>query len=214
MNKIWAVAFIGLSVACHAQRQTTIRVSLLPSEEIAVVSFDANKTSEAEIKRWMQLADGAYYDSPEAHGVYSCKPTESSGYAAKLEKEVADSQKVVNDLDPNAYPPELSHVVIYLKRLQSFWLWQAEQELAYIRSRETPGLEWKDLDAREKCSKTTEKLANATDRYDGCRVVFFDWHNCTNKAFLDQLGQYPKSDWDAFLTAHDLHVKIISTADN
>lgn len=212
MNIIWAVAFIGLSVACHAQRQTTIKVPLLPSEEIAVVSFDADKISAAEVKRWMQLTDHAYYASPEAHGFYSCKATESSGYVAKLEREIADSQKIVNDLDPNAYPPELSHVIIYLKRLQSFWLWQTEQQLAYIRNSETPGLEWKDLDARDKCSKTMEKLANTTDKYDGCRVVFFDWHTCTNKVFLDQLGPYPKSDWDAFLSAYNLHVKIISTA--
>lgn len=214
MNIIWAVAFIGLSVACHAQRQATIKVPLLPSEEIAIVSFNADKTSEAEVKRWMQLADHAYYASPEAHGFYSCKATESSDYVAKLEREIAESRKVVNGLDPNRYPPELSHVVIYLNRLQSFWLWQAEQELGYISGGETPASEWKDLDAREQCNKITERLRNAKDRDDGCRIVFFDWRTCTNKAFLDQLGPYPKSDWDAFLSAYNLHVKIISTADN
>jgi hypothetical protein len=211
---IWALSLIGLSISSNAQRQTTISVPLFPSEETAVVTFDADKTSAVDVKRWMQLADHAYYASPVAREFYSCKPNESRGYVGRLEREISKSQQVVDDLDPKAYPPELFRVVKYLKRLQSFWLWQAEQELGYTRSGETPGFQWKDIDTKEKCSNTTEKLRDATDTDNGCRMVFFDWLTCTNKVFLDQLGAYPKPDWDAFLHAHDLRVEIISTADD
>jgi hypothetical protein len=189
-------------------------VPLLPSDEIAVVTFNPKRVSEADVRRWMLLADHARYSSPDTHTFYSCDTSDIATYEPRLQSELSKSRQVVTDLNPNSYPPELSHVVMYLKRLQSFWVWQVEQELGYVASNEAPALEWQDVDCREKCDGMSERLRNSRSKNDECRIVFLEWHNCMNKCSLDQLGPYPKADWENFLRVHDLQVKIISTAND
>jgi hypothetical protein len=51
-----------------------------------------------------------------------------------MEDAIQKTQQIVDDLDSSKYPPELSDVVAYLKNTQSLWLWQAQQELAFLKT--------------------------------------------------------------------------------
>ncbi len=107
----------------------------------------------------------------------------------RLVADISQARQVVKDLDPNAYPAELSHIVMYLKRLQSFWLWQAEQGLASWQNGEKPELQWDDIDTRESCANTIAPLGAPQDNEQACRIVFFNWHNCVNTKVQNQLGR-------------------------
>ena len=72
----------------------------------------------------------------------------------KRQRGVDDNRKLVDELQTSSYPTELSGVVLYLKHLQSFWLWQQEQELHFFRDGDMPDLKWEGVDAREKCGGT------------------------------------------------------------
>jgi len=202
------------SVNCSAadQRLTTIRVKL-PAGAIAIVTFDPARFSKDELSRWMEFSEHGRYSLPLDLFPIDCSPEKRKAEISAFQADIPKARQLIADLDPAAYPTKLSKVIVYLKRLQSFWLWRAEQELGYITNGEIPGLEWQNIDAREKCAPTVEKLRSSTDIHAGCKIVFFDWHNCVNDAALHQLGPYPKEDWEAFLRAYGIQVQMIPIPD-
>jgi hypothetical protein len=202
------------SISCIAadQRFTTIRIQL-PAGAIAMVTFDPARFSKDEVSRWMEFSEHGRYALPLDLFPTDCSPEKRKGEISALQADIPKARQLIADLDPAAYPTELTKVIVYLKSLQSFWLWQAEQEVGYITNGEIPGLEWQNVDARERCGGSMEKLRNATNLDAGCKIVFFDWHNCTNDASLHQLGPYPKEDWEAFLRAYGIQVQMIPIPD-
>src|SRR4051812_44599916 len=115
---LWTLMIVAGDVNSIAQKQRIIRVPLLPSEEIAVVTFNPKRVSEVDVRRWMLLADNARYSSPDSHSFYSCNASDTATYERRLQSEISKSRQVVSDLNQNTYPPELSQIVMYLKRLQ------------------------------------------------------------------------------------------------
>jgi len=122
-----------------------------------------------------------------------------------MEDAIQKTQQIVDDLDSNKYPPELSDVVAYLKNTQSFWLWQAEQELAFLKTGQPPGTEY-DGTNLGKCETPI-----AQNRSQACHQVFFKWHNCVLETMQKQLGSYPKQRWKAFLDAYGIQERLKST---
>lgn len=201
------LAATGAAVIAMAQNRTTIQVPIDAPQQVAIVTFDPAKASAPDVRHWMKLANNAYYSRPVGEPAECTKSPDLQ----KLERLVEDNRKLVDELGTPSYPPELSGIVLYLKHLQSFWLWRIQQELRFAQDGDTPELEWDNFDANDKCSATVEQLRDSRGTMKACRLVFFDWANCTNKVFLDQMGPYPMADWEAFLRAYDLRVRIIST---
>lgn len=197
----------GAGVTAIAQNRTTIQVPIDAPEEVAIVSFDPAKASARDVRHWMELANNAYYSRPVG------APTECTKSAdlQKLQRAVEDNRKLVDELRTSSYPPALSGIVLYLQRKQSFWLWRMQQELGFANRGDTPELQWDNFDAKHKCGGIDEHLRDSGEKEKACRMVFFEWANCTNKVFLDQLGPYPMADWEAFLRAYDLQVRIVSS---
>ncbi len=206
---VWVLSVVCLGFNLAAQKQTTIRVPLPPSEEIAVVTFDPARIAVSDVKHWMQLAENARYSAPVVP-IFDCGENRS---VLNVRRAVAANRNLIAELDPRKYPPVLSGVVGYLRRLQSFRLWQLEQKLAFVQNGDTPGLQWEDINADEQCGSVAQRITNEGSG-NACRLVFHDWTNCTINAIQARLGPYPKPDWEGFLHAYDLHVKIISTADD
>jgi hypothetical protein len=199
------ILLIATAAALLSSRQVTIRIPLQPGEpeQIAVLTFDADRVSAQDLKKWMLLHETAYYDTP-VFGYYpDCKPSD----IPKLEEDIKKTKQMVNDLDANKYPPELAEVVGYLNELQSFWLWQEQQALAFLKSGKLPDSKYKGLDLAMCEARHSE------DKVQTCQEVSHGWHNCVLNRMMKQLGSYPKEKWKAFLEAFGIQERLESTVD-
>src|ERR1700676_2523184 len=113
---LYTMLLILLAVAVPSTNKVTLSIPLQPGpepEEIAVVTFDTDRVSAEELKRWMLLHRNSYFHTP-VFGYYpECKPSD----VPKLEEDIKKTQQIVDDLDPNKYPPALTDVVQSLKDL-------------------------------------------------------------------------------------------------
>jgi hypothetical protein len=185
--------------------QVTLRIPLEPgeAEEVAVVTFDENRISAADLRRWMFLHENGRYATP-AQGYYAdCKPSD----LPKLQNDIKQTEDILKELDSNDYPSELSDVVAYLKLLQSFSLWQAQQELAFLNSGRLPDSEYNGVDF------SACRASNSDEPGQQCHQVFATWHNCVLRAMYKRLGHYPADRWNAFLDAYGIREHLESTID-
>lgn len=200
------IVLIALFVTALPVRQVTLRIPLQSGpqpEEIAVVTFDTDRVSAEDLKRWMLLHENASYAMPKIGYYPDCKPSD----IPKLEEDVKKTQRVVDNLDPNKYPPELADVVYYLKELQSFWLWLAQQELEFLKSGKLPQTQYNGVDLGA-C-----QVSASADNGHACYHIFIRWHTCANHELAKRLGSYPKEKWKAFLDSFGIQERIESTLD-
>ena len=197
------VLLILLAIVVPTRAQVTLRIPLEPGEpeEIVVVTFNDNRISAADVKRWTLLHENGFYSTPVVGSYPGCK----TSYIPKLEGDIQKTQQLVDDLDSSKYPPELSDVVAYLKNTQSLWLWQAEQELEFLKTGQPPDIEYNGIDLG-KCQPPITQ-----SRQQACHQVFFQWHNCVTNATQKQLGSYPRQAWKTFLDAYGMREVVEST---
>ena len=196
---------ILLATVVPTPAQVSLRIPLEPghAEQVVVVTFEENRVSAADVKRWMLLHENGFYSTPMIGYYPDCR----ASYIPKLESDVKKTQKIVDDLNSNEYPPELSNVVGYLKNMQSLWLWQAEQELAFLKRGQAPDTEYNGIDLG-KC-----QVSIAPNRSQACHEVFIKWHSCVLDTMQRQLGRYPRQQWRAFLDAYGMRERVESTID-
>ena len=82
-------------------------------------------------------------------------------------------------------------MVAYLKRIQSFWLWQEKEELAFLKDGKAPDSEHNDVDLGA-CKVSDSGRRN-------CREVLITWHNCVLHLMQKRLGKYPTDKMEGFL---------------
>jgi hypothetical protein len=190
-------------------KQVTLRIPLDPGPDpiqIVIATFDDSRVSAADVKRWIELLhENGHYATIAINPSGKCEARDISG----TEQEIAKTRRMVEELDPNAYPPELSTIVTYLRDLQSFWLWQGEQELEFLKSGTAPDTEYREVDLA-RCVVLPETLSRA----QACNQVFYMWHNCTNQEVMKQLGSYPRENWKAFLDAYGIQERAGSSIDD
>ena len=189
---MYRIPLIALAVlAVPSINQVTLHIPLQPGPEpelIAVVTFDKDRVSAEDVKKWMLLHESSYFHTPMFGFYPDCKPSD----VPKLEQEINKTERMVNDLDPSKYPPEMNDIVVYLKDLQSFWLWMAQQELAFRKSGKLPQTEYNGVDLACQVSASTKTL---------CDQIVYRWRTCANNAMAKKLGSYPKEKWKAALDA-------------
>ena len=191
-----------------AAKQVTMRIPLEPGpepEEVAVVTFDDSRISAADVKHSMLLHENGYYATPAIGAYGECKAED----VARMEHDIHNAGRIIEQLDPQQFPAELSGVVIYLNNLQSFWLWQAQQELVFLKSGTAPDTEFTGVDL-DRCQVHPETLPGT----QACNQAFYTWHNCADNTVREQLGEYPKHVWKAFLDAYGIQERVESTVDD
>ena len=121
----------------------------------------------------MELSpEGSYSVPPVA--AQPCRAGLTSEYVPHYRTAIDETAQVIKDLDPSNYPHELSEVVTYLHRLQSFWLWKDEQELEFLSVGSPPAMEWEGVQTRDRCNWTIDKLRRAKSPLQKCKAVLFD----------------------------------------
>lgn len=212
-GKLWTIPFImpvGLALSASPQNKTTIQVPLKSGDSLAVVTFEADRHSVEEIKRWMELAKEGSYSEPRT-AFSSCHSEFTSEYVPRYRAAIDDTAQLIKELDPSTYPSELSRVVTYLRRLQSFWLWLDEEQLNFLSVGTVPVTKWDDIDTGPRCERALTQLRHAKTSLQRCRAVLFEWNNCVNKTVQDRIGIYPQKSWEAFLQAENIQVRMLST---
>jgi len=159
----------------------------------------------------MLLHERSSYASPSIRFAFDCKSQPDSSGLRQLRKDIDASQQIIDDLDPGKYPQELSAVVTYLREQQSFWVWQAKEELNFLQSGEVPALVFNNLDMNQKCGRVIDRMRNARSAEQACNLTIFEWQNCTLGA-REKLGKYPKAQWDSFLKSRGIHERLIMPA--
>jgi hypothetical protein len=195
---LYTILLILLAVAVPPTNKVTLSIPLQPGPEpelIAVVTFDTDRVSAEDVKKWMLLHESSYFHTVMFGFYPDCKPSD----IPKLEQEIKKTEQMVNELDPSKYPPELNDIVVYLKDLQSFWLWMAQQELAFRKSGKLPQTEYNGVDLACQVPASTEPL---------CHRILHRWHNCANDAMAKKLGSYPVEKWKAFLDSYGIQEKL------
>jgi len=199
---LYRILLTVLAVAVPSTNQVTLRIPLQPGpepEEIAVVTFDADRVSAEEVKKWMLLHNNSYFHTPMFGYYADCKPSD----IPKLEEDINKTEQMVNGLDPSRYPAELTDVVRYLRDLQSFWLWLAQQELVFLKSGKLPHTQYNGVDLGA-C-----QVPASTDKH-ACKQIFIRWHTCANHELAKRLGSYPKEKWKAFLDSFGIQEQLRS----
>jgi hypothetical protein len=209
--KVPALLLIGgCALNTAAQTNTTIQVPLKSGDFIAVVTFDESRHPAEDVKRWMELSEQGFYSEPQPPG-YQCEWEGTSDFIPRYRTSIDETAQLIKELDPRNYPRELSEVVTYLRRWQSFWLWKNEQELEFLSVGRQPPTQWEDIESGHRCHWTIDKLRRAKNPLQKCKAVLFDWGNCMNKAVEDQIGTYPKESWQAFIRSQGLQVQMLFT---
>lgn len=212
--------FVTLLLACPLilmkAQETTIHIPLVMG--VDEVTFDATRLSPAEVKHWMQLSPNVGQDNgyltPE--NIELCDSNDPRYEGCGKEQEhvnfhnaqlnIDRIRKRIGNLDPNRYPPDMSSVVLYVRRIQSFGLWRDTQLLAFEKSGDLSVLEsqFDGINPKVSCSKVLDRIRNAEGHAEASHLGRFDWFNCVWHAESKQIGEYPKSAWEKFLSAHGI----------
>ena len=82
-------------------KQITLRIPL-DSENIAIVTFDDGRVSAADVKHWMRVAEDGSYATTVLGYYADCNTNDIS----KMENGIEKTQQIVDELDPNTFPPD------------------------------------------------------------------------------------------------------------
>jgi len=163
------VVICAVSPAVNAQ-EMTLRFEAWPI--VNEVTFDAARTPVEDVRRWMQLADHisnengyqvpfwleqCYRDDPR-YVPCGGEPPSINVNNARLNLEKI--RTVLANLDPNAFPPDLSPVVLYLREIQIFALWKETQRLEFAQTGDVARLEapFQTIDPKVACKASLDRI--------------------------------------------------------
>ena len=198
-------------------QERTIRIVLSP-EEADEVTFDGNRISESDVRRSMQLAQNRPYLHAEMYIRFGCfieEPCSKSKETADIRKsrdELRKFQLQTRELDSMNYPPELSDVLHYVKRIRTFWVFLDERVLSFWENDGVSSLKIgvEGIDPQITCSSVLNEMQITHDRRKLLRLGS-DWKNCMLKEGRERIGPYPVDAWKAFTQRYGIREHIIST---
>ncbi|MGI9101848.1 MAG: hypothetical protein ACR2IF_05320 [Terriglobales bacterium] len=224
MNVLHALFLWLLVLSAQSQMRQIVIPDVSGVDEI---TFDPDRVSEENLRRWIVLSpllnpDNGY-GGPES--IELCKSedpryTQCGGPQTSLNLNNArlnleSIRQRIADLDTvGRYPPELSPVVLYLKQLQTFWLWKETRKLEFFQTGKISELELPfdqnrsdGLDPKQQCGEVLDKIraAKQSPNSEVIRtLVVTDWANCVWFAESRRIGPYPFNSWQRFLSAYGI----------
>jgi len=203
--------------------QTTVRFAFAGIDD--EVTFDPARVSAAEVNRWIQLTphSGPYTllvtieSCVDDHSRYEwCGESRHSRDIHIAELRQKGIRERINDLDPRHYPPELRDVVLYLRHVQSFYLWTENRWLKFLKTDDVSVFEsaFDDLNPKLECGAILDQIRTAKAPEDASRLARFDLDACMSKADRARIAPYPEQAWQAFLDAYGIHEHPIDVVDD
>ncbi|MHB8735422.1 MAG: hypothetical protein ACYC6M_08995, partial [Terriglobales bacterium] len=184
------------------------------------VTFDPVRVSATELKQWMKLspfAEGEYLipndiDACDSEDLryQGCgrEPVVLNFHNAQLN--LAKIRERIRELNTRHYPPELAPVIAYVKKIQSFALWENTQRLYFAEHFDASVLaaKYDGIDPKIKCGDVLKKIGTASDRVAASQLAL-SWRNCVWNANEKRIGAYPTRAWQAFLAAYGIRERYV-----
>ncbi len=207
-----------LLVLCAFSSVQANTIRILARIGVDEVTFDPGRVSALEVRRWIQLSpivggDNGYLvpevleqcplDDPRYVG---CGKEQESVNFHNAQLNLDKIRQRIRDLDSDHYPADLKDVVLYIRRIQSFWLWRETQRLAFVKSADLAALEseFEEINPKLTCREVLDRIRNAKSPAETFQLVRVDWSNCMWHAEQRQVGEYPQSTWEKFLADHGI----------
>lgn len=216
MKEVILLLACAVALILNPQR-TTIRIPhVMGTDEI---TFDPSRVSPAEVRRWLRLSpvlgpDNGYLslESIEqcvAHDprYQGCGKEQESVNLHNAQLNIEKIRQRIDELDdPAQYPVELSEVVSYIKRLQSFNLSRNTRLFEFEKGGDVFVLQsqFEGLDPKLSCGTVLDQIAHAKSHAEASQLARFDWANCVWFVEREKIGEYPKGAWEKFLSAYGI----------
>jgi len=212
---------LALALAGGTASDKTITIDTFTGKYL--VTFDAARTPEQDVRRWMKLSQDAadYYIVPEWLELCAKMDREylecgtrdwrAKNFVHNANVNLGRIRDRIKTLDESSYPHELRSVVAYLKTIQETELFFENQRLLYIQEGRPARLAvaFGDIDASRQCSAEISAVYSAPDRDTAYKLASHNWRNCVSKAFRAKIGPYPERAWKEFLTHYGIRMKFV-----
>jgi hypothetical protein len=188
---------------------------------VVSVYFDPANVTRAELDSWMRLSPdlSPYNDLLVAIDIRRCLPgdrqytdckTEGSLRIANVDENIRKMTDIKRSLIVQKEPDDLRPIVAYLSEIQSFGLWAARQQRAFLLTRNVSVLRdrYDGLASNDKCDAVLQKIERPAKETDITNLVTVDWHNCVWALETEKVGPYPKKEWQAFLTSRGIREEV------
>jgi hypothetical protein len=166
----------------------------------------------------MKVAENGPYS--ELLTVDTCSPDDPKYAGCKEEIPSAHNGEVnlqkirelITKIDEESYPPELSSVVAYLRRVLSFFLWRETQKLEFTKTSQIAALSvaFDEVDPASTCTNALERIQKASP-VEAWHLTRHEWSNCVWDTEQKEIGAYPRADWQSFLASYGIRERILST---
>jgi hypothetical protein len=181
-----------------------------------IVSFDPVRVAKTELDRWMRLSPHlSSYNDLLGIDVRRCIPMDDEyvgcekGGKLRIENVDLNIRKMLaikKELDNEKLPSGLRPVVSYFSERQNFALWTAKRQREFLATGNVSALEqrYDGISNIQKCAQVVRNIAHTSHERDRDDLVTVDWANCVLFLEKEKIGEYPKTEWQAFLRAQGI----------
>jgi|GEM_PF-3589968 len=227
--KVCAILSVILSAASSLAKQPARTKEYTFPGGVDRVTFDPSRVNLRDLNRWMELSpvlgNFNFMIVPEPIDLL-CKPGDPRYHCPKKFDAEAEERNPnltnarlnldsikerIKKLSPENYPPDLSPVVEYLRKLQSMYLWMHEHEWAFLETNDVGVLKQKygEVEPQKECESVIQRISSSGDLKLRSRMARSDWYNCVLVPVQKKLGPYPIEQWKSFLATHGIQEKEI-----
>jgi hypothetical protein len=127
-----------------------------------------------------------------------------------VEENIRKISDINQKLNSQQLPDGLKPIEAYLSEIQTFALWTAQQQRAYLVTQDVAVFknQYDGIDSNRKCAKILQRMANSTQDKDMTENLVVDWFNCVWVLETQKIGQYPLKEWQAFLTSQGIKEEV------
>lgn len=208
-------------LVAHAKPKT---ITVQAGNGDLILTFDAKKVSEAELRAAAALAPEANPDAMVTESLETCRddsgasqpcggarsPTQPRFFKDAEHTRIANVA-IVKAASERKVSKEMEPAKEWLRQSAAFYAALEDRKLAYYRSWKstdlTPPIE--GIDGGKECAAIVAKVDAATTKDNKYNLVKFDWHNCMNDRRHAVAGPYPTAPWKAFLKAKGVKAKFV-----
>jgi len=188
---------------------------------VVSVSFDPASITRSHLDSWMRFSPNLspYNDLLVPIDIRRCVPGNREYTDCKKDgklkisnveqniRKIADIKKALNS---QQIPDGLRPIEKYLSEIQTFALWAAEQQRAFLVTRDAAVFrkQYDGINSNQKCAPVLQKITNSAEENDNTERVIVDWHNCVWALEKEKIGPYPQKEWQAFLQSHGIKEEV------
>jgi hypothetical protein len=220
MRALLLLAATAFSVVAASSIET-IRIRV--PEGYDEVTYDASRVKPEDLKQWLTLSpvlsQNTNYLVPENvslciiddPGYTGCGREQTTLNIANARHGQERIRKRLKALSKAEFPSEFAPIVDYFRAVQSFALWQNQQEIAYFETKDISFLQrrYETIDPKISCAGVLDLIRRIQDQKTARNAVRFQWENCMSEQVRMKLGGYPQEVWNSALSKRGIRERLV-----